>query len=1285
MYIKKQYSALIFFVFLAFIPVICLPATGPATIKKFSISWNERRVIQQLETPVESFFTFEGSIFREGFGLLPLFMTSFPADPENDSLAEVKIGNHVYEPVNDADLLLVNDLDKLSADIQLFHQVSITRKKPSLEICLLPLRRNPATGRVERLISFDIGLRFVEVADGPSQKSVITYAANSVLSTGVWYKFATGSKGIYRLTYDDLKNSGVAVGQIDPRKLRIYGNGGGMLPEANAAERIDDLMENTIFVAGEEDGRFDPGDYILFYGQSPDRWDYNKTDNLFQCRKNIYSDRMYYFLNFDIGPGKRIASEPSVTETPTFYAGKFEDYASYEKDDVNLIKTGREWWDRQNFDITTERNYSFNFPNIDNQSPVTVKAYVAARSISGNTSFVISAQGIPIMTLDINRVIEGFENVFANIKTGTATFTTASPLIEMKLKYNKFSSSSVGYLNYLEINAMRSLAMNGSQMSFRCAAGTATDGVTQFTMNGNSQNLQIWDVTNGGDVRLIETSRSGSNYLFRLPTDVLREFIAFDGSSFNLPEFKGLVENQNLHGMDIADYLIICHPLFLAEAQRLAVFHQTNSGLSVAIITPDKIYNEFSSGAQDISAIRDFVRMLYNKAEPGNEPRYLLLFGDASYDFKNRIANNTNFIPSYESGESLSPVSSFVSDDFFGLLDPNEGQSANGTLDIGIGRFPVYNLQQAKVAVDKVINYCSQNEGVKNDWRNVVTFVGDDQNEGGNLFINDSEDLARIIENSHKKYNVDKIYSDAYPMIATPGGARYPEVNEAINKRVSKGTLIMNYVGHGGEVGWAHERILEVPDIKNWRNYNNLSVFVTATCEFSRYDDPGRVSAGEWAFLNDQGGGIALFTTSRLTFAGTNKSLLVKFYNNLFKKSGGSYLKLGDLLVAAKLGMGNSPNIHAFVLLGDPAMQMAYPDLDVVTTSVNGHDPSIVSDTLKALSEVTITGEILELSGDRAVNFSGTIFPTVYDKESEIWTKANYGEYPPVQFFLRKNPVYKGQVEVTNGTFSFSFVVPKDIAYKVGLGKISYYARSAETDANGYDDLIKVGGYNNEAMDDDEGPHIALYMNDRNFRSGGITNQNPDLLVDVSDLSGVNTVGNGIGHDITAVLDGKSTTPMILNDYYVSDLNTFKSGEISYPLSTLSDGSHQITVKVWDVHNNSSEASIEFIVVSSAEFALQHLLNYPNPMKDQTTFTWETNQINQPVEVEIRIFTLNGNPVKTLRQNFYSQGYRSASVKWDGTQDDGRKISTGMYVYSVQLMIPDGTVKRQTSKLVVIR
>ncbi|MDD4604131.1 MAG: type IX secretion system sortase PorU [Bacteroidales bacterium] len=1252
---------------------VSILSAQPTFSEKVVLSWGVTKPL-----------TFRGAITYEKFEEWPLYLKLFPLTSEEYQIKSIVVNDPVYQPLDSSFFTNTCPPGLIPDTLAVFHELRVQRKVPSLRITLLPLRKNPVTGAYEKLVSFTL-----EVTLNPEaqqvEKSSKGYAMNSVLAQGTWYKFAVRSAGIHQLTYDDLKTDGIDVGNIDPRNIRIFGNGGGMLPEANATSRIDDLMENTIFVYGEEDGRFDPGDYILFYGGSPDKWAYNNSDHLFHHQKNIYSDQSFYFLTVDQGQGKRITTQPSSTATPTYYVNRFEDFAFYEKDDLNFIKSGREWWDKENFDITTSRNYAFSFPNIDLVNPVTVTAYVAARSTTGSTSFIVKAQGKSLMSISLSSIGIDYSSEYATEKRSSAAFYTDNPVTTINLVYNKSSVSSVGYLNYLEVNATRLLTQSGSQMGFRSVSGTMVNGVTEFTLNGNGQNLLIWDVSSGGNIRQLEPTKSGNNYIFRVETNTLREFLSFDGGSFYKPEFIARVENQNLHAVEVPDFIIVCHPDFLSQAERLAQFHREKDGFSVFITTPDKIYQEFSSGAQDVTAIRDFVKMLYDKAIPGKEPKYLLLFGDASYDYKNRTNNNTNYVPAFESVNSLSPSDSFISDDYYGKLDASEGQNASGELDLGIGRLPVSSLQQATASVNKILHYCENNDAVKNDWRNVFTFVADDQNEGGNAFIEYSEDLAKFIDTTYKDYNIDKIYSDAYNMISTPGGKRYPEVNEAINKRVEKGCLIMNYIGHGGEVGWAHERILEVPDIKNWSNFNNLPVFVTATCEFSRFDDPERISAGEWVFLNEKGGGVALFTTTRLTSAGPNQNLLVNFYNSVLKQTNGKYLKLGDLLMAAKKDLNISPNIHSFVLLGDPAMQLVYPNLNVVTTSIHQDSPDSAPDTLKALTVMTITGKIADANGNKVENFNGTVFPTVFDKAIENWTKANQDEGPKYPFSLQKNPVYKGQVVVKDGSFSFTFIVPKDIAYQYGAGKISYYARSSETDANGYDDQIQVGGYNNSALPDDLGPEIALYMNDRNFISGGVTDQDPTLLADISDSSGINTVGNGIGHDITIVIDDKTMDPVILNDYYVSNLDTYKSGVITYPLTALEEGEHHLTLKVWDVYNNSSEASISFLVVPSASFALEHLYNFPNPMRDQTTFCWETNQIDQPLEVEIRIFTLNGRLLKTLHETLYSQAFRATKIHWDGTTDQGQSISSGLYVYQLQVMLPDGSAKRQTSKLVVIR
>ena len=1104
-----------------------------------------------------------------------------------------------------------------------------------------------------------------------------SFAANSVLSTGNWYKFSVTADGVYRLTYTDLKNAGVPVSSINPKNIRIYGNGGGMLPESNDSARIDDLIENAIYVSAQNNGVFGEGDYILFYATGPDRWKFSKTDNLFHHIRNIYSDEACYFLSFDQGEGRRIQTRPFSAATAAATYTNFNDYAAFDRDGINLINSGRIWYDKEIYDLTLSRNFSFTFPNLNTSVPVMVALNAASRSIGVNSYFNVNADGKFLMSVSIDYTTTTFEDAYAHAGSVTKEYAAPNQTINLNLVYHPMASAATGWLNYFELNASRQLIMNGNQMNFRNAASWKKDRISEFQLTGQGQSLNIWDVTVPYNVMNLETQKNGNTFAVRLNTDTLKEFVAFDGNAYQSPTFKGLVSNQNLHSLGDVDYIMISYPPFADQAERLAQFHRTYSGLNVFVTTPEKVYNEFSSGVQDITAIRDFMKMLYNRPSSSHKLKYLLLVGDASYDYKDRVPDNTNFVPSFQSGESLDPINSYVSDDYFGLI---KGGNSRDSLYVGIGRFPVRTAQDASNAVDKIIHYSSNSDSVKSDWRNMVTFVADDQdNYGGNTFMQDSETLAAKIS---KTYNIDKIYLDAFTQISTPGGARYPEVNDAINKRIAKGTLVINYVGHGGELGWAHERVLEVPDIQGWTNYNKLPVFVTATCEFSRMDDPSRISAGEYVFLNPKGGGIALFTTTRATFAGGNLNLTSGFYTHLFEKVNGEYHRMGDLIRLSKTD--SDPNTRKFVLLGDPALMIAYPNLNVVTTSVKTGDPQIENDTLKALTKVTIEGEVRD-GMNLAADFNGTLLPTIYDKLTKVTTKANDKEAPPFVFNMRKNVVYSGKSNVTNGKFSFTFIVPKDIDYKYGTGRISYYASSPSTDANGYEEAITVGGYDNNAINDTSGPTLAVYMNDRNFFNGGVVNQNPVLLADVFDESGINTVGNGIGHDITAVLDDDTKNPMILNDYYVTDLDTYATGVIQYPMFKLNDGTHHLDLKVWDVYNNSTQAGIDFIVASTAQFALEQVMNYPNPFRDHTTFSFQTNQATSNLEIEVRIYSIFGSLEKTFRTTMYSGGYRVEPFHWDGRSDSGVLLGAGTYIYRLTVVLPDGSTAAKSSKLVFIR
>jgi hypothetical protein len=580
---------------------------------------------------------------------------------------------------------------------------------------------------------------------------------------------------------------------------------------------------------------------------------------------------------------------------------------------------------------------------------------------------------------------------------------------------------------------------------------------------------------------------------------------------------------------------------------------------------------------------------------------------------------------------------------------------------------------------------CSENFGtISNfgDWRNVICMVADDNDDHAE-FLAQSELIAKMIDTVYPNYNIDKIYLGAFPQISTPGGQKSQECTDAINNRVEKGALIVNYIGHGGEVGWAHEGILNVSDINNWSNKYNTPLFITATCEFSRCDDPERISAGEYVLINPHGGGVALFTTSRLAYSGSNYSLNLNFFSNVFEESSGNYHYLGDVVRISKNLMGCPSVISNFFLLGDPALKLAFPKLNVVTSSINNHPIPGSVDTLKALTKVTIKGYIADISNVRQTDYNGVVIPVVFDKTGTYLTLGSDGAIQ--QFIAQKNILYKGKISVTNGEFSYTFVVPKDIVYKYGKGKLSYYSKNGNIDAYGVFRNFIVGGNNNNPITDNKGPDIRVYMNDTRFVSGGITSKNPVLLAQISDSGGVNTVGNGIGHDLAAVIDDNTERTFVLNDYYESELNTYQKGTVKYPFKNLDNGSHKLKFKAWDIYNNSSETEIDFVVAESAELALSHVLNYPNPFTTYTEFWFEHNQPCCGLDVQVQIFTITGKLIKTIVTHVETSGFRADPIPWDGRDDFGDRIGKGVYIYKLRVKSNKGLYADKTEKLVILK
>jgi hypothetical protein len=1224
----------------------------------------------------------KGADYDPSFGFLPVIYLKTAVGSSTSDLA-LSLTNLRTSSLSAEELSAVNaSFYRLTEEFIVRGGLGTEAGNALATISILPLRINPSTKLAEKLISADL---VVTPLISALPRASSSFQSSSVLGTGSWFKIPITQDGMYRIDRNYLQNLGINMSTLDPRTIRIHGNGTGMLPESNSVPRNDDLVENRIFVFGEFDGVFNTGDYVLFYAKGPHTWEYQEQIGRWKHIYNVYSDTAYYFLSFGQGQGLRVSNIAAPTQQETIVVNHFDDYAFHERDLTNIVGSGRQWFGEY-FDITNSYNFTFPFANIDNQTPVWVEARAVARSFT-NTSFSVSSGGTPFVYIPCSAVFNntGSNYVFENTVSGTFSNTISNSVI-LNVSYNNNGNpSSFGWLDYLTVNVRRNLTLSGGQVTFRSKDAHNNGGVARYNI-ANCNNCLVWEVTNPTQAGAVQNLGSGSTFSFKSVSDAMREFVVFNGSSFLTPPAAASVPNQNLHAWTAKDLIIVTPPSLLNEANRLAA-HHTARGARVGVATTTQVYNEFSSGAQDVTAIRELVRMLYKRfSNPADQPKGLLLFGDASYDYKDRVANNSNRVPTWESPESFSLYTSFCSDDYFGFLDDNEGENMLANLlDVGVGRFVVNTLAEASGVVDKVMNYYKKSSF--GDWRTRALWITDDADESWEtIFVDQSEALSTFVDTTYPSINSSKVYIGSYQQQTTPNGQIAPQARQDITENISnRGVLFMNYIGHGGELGLASEQVVQIADVQNWDNFNKLSTLITITCEFSRFDDPLRTSAGEFSQINPNGAAVALFTTTRVVYVIPAADLNRRIFEYFLELENNQPITLGDIMMRAKNSLTGDQR-RKFTLLGDPIMMLAQPAVAVRPLTLNGKDLLTDTDTLKAGQKVVFTGDILDDNGVKMSNFNGFLIPTVFDKRTTLSTNDNDGIGVTQEFELQNSILYKGKVSVVNGEWSFEFIVPLDIAYNFGFGKLSLYAYNNETDGWGQNRNFYVGGSSGEVVLDDKGPEIKLYMNDESFVYGGITNENPIFLAVLSDESGINTTGNAIGHDLVAVLDGASDKPIVLNEYYEADLDSYTSGRVTYPFYKLSTGLHSITFKAWDVFNNSSTAEIQFVVAGSADIALNHVLNYPNPFTTYTEFHFEHNRPNEPLYAQIQIFTVSGKLVKTISGQINSGGYRVTDFTWNGLDDFGSEIGKGTYVYRVMIKsMVDNSTAEKYEKLVILR
>ena len=1058
---------------------------------------------------------------------------------------------------------------------------------------------------------------------------------------------------------------------------------------------------------GEDDNVFNNSDKILFFGQGPDIFYYDENTFIpywiLNHKKNIYTDTTYYFISFDLGPGKRIPNFGTLNNLSevNYNVSSYDSYFFHEEDLTNLVNTGRQWFG-ESFSFDPTQIFNYNVDHLDLTEPIQLTIHVAARSSIG-TTFNVNNNSNNIINVYIPYVSTS-SNEYYKSTLVEQSFNPTSKNLTISLTYNNFgNSSALAWLDYFRLMFRNQLIFDGNQFLFRDSQSVGENMIANFAINTEFNNAKIWDITDPMNAKNIQLTNIDVTTSFLINTDTLKEFIIFNNTDNFTPSFSGVVSNQNIHGASQPNYIIITHPDFLNAASRLADYHTNVNNENVLLVTTNQVYNEFSTGSQDIGAIRNLVKMFYDKAETPEEiPKNLLLFGDASFDYKNKLYGVSNYVPTYESHVSNSIESSYCTDDYFGVLDDTEGAWDGGLhnsittdlIDIGIGRIPVSNVNDAEMFVDKVLSYNSIFS--RGDWKNKICFVADDADAAWEVnLITHADALAEKIDTTYSYFNVDKIYLDSYQQSLSSGSQRYPDAQEDLVNLIDDGVFIVNYVGHGGEIGWASERILELSDINNFDNSDKLPVFITATCEFTRYDDPTRVSAGEYLLLNPNGGAIGLYSTSRTVAESSTYYLVDALYNYLPDRN--LNCTLGEAMLYAKNDPSSGFNIvkRKFSFFGDPNLKLSHPPFSINTTSIelldslnqiipSKSEDSSMNDTINSLSHVRVSGEIVNDQNALVSSFSGLIYMTVFDKSSLLVTLNNDGFLTtPFEYYLQKNVIYNGKVDVLNGLFSFEFIVPKDISYQYGQGKLSYYATDDILgEGTGSNENIFVGGVSDYAISDIYGPTIGLFMNDTNFVSGGYTNNDPELLALLFDESGINTVGTGIGHDLTVILDANTSNQYILNNYYESDLNSYQSGKVVYPFSNLSDGEHTLNFKAWDVHNNSSNAEINFFVTSSGELAITHILNYPNPCSSFTNFVFEHNRPDEMLDIRIDIFSLNGQLIKTISKSVMSTGFRDKSISWN--IDDS--IRRGIYIYRLSVKSQtDNSISEKTEKLIIVR
>ncbi len=1149
-----------------------------------------------------------------------------------------------------------------------------SRGQASMEAEFMPLiRRN---GQVYAIRSYKAVLNAQLSAQVTPLKTLQVgerYADSSVLAEGKWAKIKVQETGVYKLSYNYLKKMGFS----NPSKVRLYGYGGAVLPETAIYNLADDLPQQPLWHGN---------GYMLFYAQGPLSWKYDSRKG-YVHEVNTYSDYGYYFLSdceTDVANGFGDVESDTVAGR---IISSYPDFTVYDPDEYSWYRSGRRMFEKYDYSGGGSRAYQFNVPGMHTDSVGVAVAFSA--SSSRTTSVSVAVNGATIGKFNVRMQ---YANEVAAVSEGS--FVARSQFREQNtvtITHNRTGGES-GHLDYIRLNYRRKLAMYGAYTLFR--VDKVQKGAS-FCIMESSPAVQVWKLTADGSAGIVPseyvdgcTVTMASDYN---PSDILIA-VNPDGT-FQEPVFAGQVENQNLHGLENVD-MVIAVPAsgkLTAQAERLAKAHREMDSLNTVVVRTDQIFNEFSSGTPDATAIRRFMKMLYDRGGAGHAPRYLLLMGPGAWD--NRMhgsdwkgKNPDDYILCYESQESLSHTDSYVMEEYYGLLDDSEGKNpAMEKMDIGIGRLPFQTVEQMRSKVNQIIEYMSgSNMGT---WSNRVLVLGDDGDN--NTHMDDADKVAQVYQNVSPATDVRKVYWDAFNMEVTASYNSYPSVRKLLLEQLTDGALIVNYSGHGSTEVLSHELVLDKQDMKSLST-KRLPFWITASCDIAPFDSPEE-SLGMNLFENGQGGAIGMLATTRTVHSGPNGAMNRSFSRFVMTRTeNGKTHTLGDALRLAKnelvtSGTGESDftvNKLNFVLLGDPAMRLMTAQVDLVVDSIQ-EAQSGASGVAMAGSVMKVSGHV-EINGDTLDNFNGMFWARVYDSERKITCLNNLKTADePFTYMYRDRVLYSGSDSVAGGRFCFTFPVPMDINYSNQNGEIILMAVSVDgLSGHGCYNDFKVGGTASELGTDTVGPQIRLMLNDYSFRYGGSVNSTPTLIVELSDSSGLNTSGNGLGHDLMLVIDNNPAWTWVLNSSFVQNQGDYTRGTVTFTIPELPEGEHELMFRAWDVMNNSTTVYTRFVVENDLKPHVEVAVA-ENTGNGHVVFAVSHNRPAQDAQVTVQVCDSFGK-VMWISSSTDKSASGKTQIDWSRNSSGGQRARQGLYVVTATVGTRGGKQESASLKFVLV-